>query len=336
VGARSGRMGVYAADRLRREDPDYPASSAAEQQAVLPWLVRAHAAVLRARDHAATAAAAERFAALPGDAAGGASDAGSSDEQQQQQQHQQQHQHQQQPAVGLYDHYRVLDLPADFTSEQLRRAYKAASLRAHPDRRGANEPNRAYLFKFCMFVLSLAWQIHRVSKENSKQAPNEWMMTDDRTKCFIFVSQAVQQKPLLLWRALTRHCLTLTNGKSQTVSNHCSAPGTRRGSNKQTDRPKSRAVVSHPVDRKQTWSKPASNSEDLREHVATIPRPFKHSNIQTIVGMDGWMDGWMGRRDRYDKGDAADAAGGGGVSAALYMEDGIEGHSLEDSVHLSI
>jgi len=48
------------------------------------------------------------------------------------------------------------------------------------------------------------------------------------------------------------------------------------------------------------------------------------------------MDGWMGRRDRYDKGDAADAAGGGGVSAALYMEDGIEGHSLEDSVHLSI
>ena len=41
----------------------------------------------------------------------------------------------------------------------------------------------------------------------------------------------------------------------------------------------------------------------------------------------------MGRRDRYDKGDAADAAGGGGVSAALYMEDGIEGHSLEDSVH---
>ena len=116
-------------------------------------------------------------------------------------------------------------------------------------------------------------------------------MDDDRTKCFMFVSQAVQQKPLLLWRALTRHCLTLTNGKSQTVSNHCSAPGTRRGSNKQTDRPKSRAVVSHPVDRKQTWSKPASNSEDLREHAATIPKPFKHSNIQTIVGMDGWMDG---------------------------------------------
>eukprot|EP01046_Picozoa_sp_COSAG06_P050956 COSAG06_NODE_8202_length_2239_cov_3.221963_3_plen_150_part_00 len=114
--------------RLRREDPDYPASSAAEQQSVLPWLVRAHAAVLRARDHAATAAAAaERWAALPGDAAGGASGAGSSDERQQQQ-----------PAVGEYDHYRVLDLPADFTSEQLRRAYKAASLRAHPDRRGAS------------------------------------------------------------------------------------------------------------------------------------------------------------------------------------------------------
>ena len=182
VGARSGRMGVYAADRLRREDPDYPASSAAEQQAVLPWLVRAHAAVLRARDHAATAAAAERFAALPGDAAGGASDAGS--EQQQQQQQQQQHQHQQQPAVGLYDHYRVLDLPADFTSEQLRRAYKAASLRAHPDRRGANEPNRAYLFKFCMFVLSLAWQIHRVSKENSKKAPKEGMMTEPSASCW--------------------------------------------------------------------------------------------------------------------------------------------------------
>eukprot|EP01046_Picozoa_sp_COSAG06_P050955 COSAG06_NODE_8202_length_2239_cov_3.221963_2_plen_63_part_00 len=41
----------------------------------------------------------------------------------------------------------------------------------------------------------------------------------------------------------------------------------------------------------------------------------------------------MGCRERYDKGDAADAAGGG-VSAALYMEDGIEGHSLEESVHL--
>lgn len=42
--------------RLRREDPDHPTNSAAELQSVLPWLVRAHAAVLRQSAHAAAAA----------------------------------------------------------------------------------------------------------------------------------------------------------------------------------------------------------------------------------------------------------------------------------------
>ena len=39
--------------------------------------------------------------------------------------------------VLAYDHYQLLRLPSDFTAEQLRRAYKAASLRAHPDRGGS-------------------------------------------------------------------------------------------------------------------------------------------------------------------------------------------------------
>ena len=46
--------------RVRREDPDHPTNSAAELQSVLPWLVRAHAAVLR--QSAQTAAAARSVA----------------------------------------------------------------------------------------------------------------------------------------------------------------------------------------------------------------------------------------------------------------------------------
>jgi hypothetical protein len=164
-------MGVNAEDRLRREDPDYPASSAAEQQAVLPWLVRAHAAVLRARDHAATAV--EQMAGLPGYAAAVASDAGSSDEQQQQRQ----------PAVGEYDHYRVLDLPADFTSEQLRRAYKVASLRAHPDRRGAS-PAAPTLHILCVCPKPGRANPSFFRGKLEKAAEG---IDDDRTDCFGFV-----------------------------------------------------------------------------------------------------------------------------------------------------
>lgn len=39
--------------RLRREDPDYPSNKASELEAVRPWLVRAHAAVLRKTQHTA-------------------------------------------------------------------------------------------------------------------------------------------------------------------------------------------------------------------------------------------------------------------------------------------
>ena len=59
--------------RLRRQDPDHPTSSAAEQQSVLPWLVRAHAAVLRESAHTAAARSAASSAQtkmLPGGSTG--------------------------------------------------------------------------------------------------------------------------------------------------------------------------------------------------------------------------------------------------------------------------
>jgi hypothetical protein len=73
--------------RLRREDPDDQTNSAADLQSVLPWLVRAHAAVARQSAHGErTDASFSESKELPGnpdaDIAGLESDA--------------------------YDHYRVL------------------------------------------------------------------------------------------------------------------------------------------------------------------------------------------------------------------------------------
>lgn len=129
--------------RLRREDPDHPSNSAAELQSVLPWLVRAHAAVLRQATHADVGGRSDASFSQPKKMPGS-------------------------PGTGFsglesdaYDHYRVLRcvltaivmpggefvnalciicgrLPSDFTTAQLHRAYRTASLRAHPDRGGSS------------------------------------------------------------------------------------------------------------------------------------------------------------------------------------------------------